>query len=129
MLSDFPFSFQNLIQLLILLRKIHPSDITSPIFVLLDVVSMYTPLDTKNSNLKNHVSKGILFVYDTHNTRNLLYYDVDTHIIKLSSHVRFDEVMNDLPIEDTPLNVQHIQRVDDGQPPPMITYTYCDYPG
>ena len=35
---------------------------------------------------------------------------------KLASHVWFDEGMNDLPMEDTPLNVQHLQRVDNGQP-------------
>ena len=46
----------------------------------------------------------------------MLYYDFDTHIINLASRVIFDYVINDLPMADTPLNFQHIQRVDNGQP-------------
>ena len=48
----------------------------------------------------------------------MLSYDVYNHIIKLASHVLFDEDMNDLPMADTPLNVQNLQRVDNGQPLP-----------
>ena len=66
--------------------------------------------------LKNFLSKVIFLGYNPHTTRNVLYYDVDNQIIKLASHVRFDEVMNDLTMVDNPLNVQHIQRVDNGQP-------------
>ena len=48
----------------------------------------------------------------------MLYYDFDTHIINLASRVIFDYVINDLPMADTPLNVQHIQVVHNRQPHP-----------
>ena len=50
---------------------------------------MWTPVNWK-SKLKNHVSKVILLRYDTHTTQNVLYCDVDTHRIKLTSRVWFD---------------------------------------
>ena len=72
-------------------------------------VYMWPPLNLK-SKLKNHVSKVILLRYDTHTTQNVLYYDVDTHIIKLSSRVWFEEGIHYLPMTDTPLKGQHLQR-------------------
>ena len=50
MLSKFKIHFQKLIQLLLRLRKINPSDITSTTFGPLDVVSMCEPLETENSS-------------------------------------------------------------------------------
>ena len=67
---------------------------------------------------KNHLSKGIFLDCDPHTTQNVLYYDVNTHIIKLDSRVLYDEGMSNLPISDTSLNVQHLQIVDNGQPLP-----------
>ena len=69
----------------------------------------------RKAKLKNHVSKRILLGYYPHTNRNVLYCDVDKHIIKLASCVWFDEGINDLPIVDTNLNVQHLQRVDNEQ--------------
>ena len=65
--------------------------------------------------MRTNISKGISLGYDIHTNRNLLYYDVDTYRIKLVSHVEFDEGMNDFPMANTPTNVQHLQRVDNGQ--------------
>ena len=44
-----------------------------------------------------------------------LWFDVGTKRVKIATHVRFDEGMNDLPFESIPPNVQHLQRVDDGK--------------
>ena len=97
-----------------------PNQITSPIekaiYNLEKLSSPWTfgffvyarPPGKKKFKLKNHVYKGIFLGYDPHTTQNMLYYDVDTHIIKLASHVQFDEVMNDFPMTDTPLNFQHL---------------------
>ena len=58
---------------------------------------------------------------------NVLYYDVDIHRIKLASHARFDQGMNDFPMTDNPLNFQHLQTVNNGKlfpeehPPPPLT--------
>ena len=68
--------------------------------------------------MKNYVSKGILLGNDPHTTRSLIYYRVDTYRIKLASYVQFDEGMNDLFMEDTPLNVQHLHRVNNVKPLP-----------
>ena len=73
------------------------------------------PPGKRKAKFKDHLSKVIFFGYDPHTTLNVLYYDVDSHRIKLASHVRFDEAMNYLPMADTPLNVQHLQRVNNGQ--------------
>ena len=35
--------------------------------------------------------------------------------VKMASHVRFDEGMNDLPIDAIPPNVQHLQRSEFGK--------------
>ena len=45
------------------------------------------PTGKRKPKLKNHVSKGIFLGYYPHTTQNVLYYDVDTHRIKLDSHV------------------------------------------
>ena len=41
------------------------------------------------AKLNNHISKRIFLGYGPHTNLNVLYYDVDTHRIKLASHVRF----------------------------------------
>ena len=45
----------------------------------------------------------------------MLYYDVDTHRIKLASHVRFYKGINNLLMAYTPLNFQHLQIIDNVQ--------------
>jgi len=63
--------------------------------------------------------KGIFLGFARHTTRNMLWYDVLTTRVKLASHARFDEGMNDLPLADIPPNVQHLQRAEDDAPLPM----------
>jgi hypothetical protein len=48
------------------------------------------------------------------NAKNILWYDVETGKVKIAKHARFDEGLNDLPFEEIPPNVQHIQRVQAG---------------
>ena len=122
----FPYALYHAIQLSNYFPE--PNTITSTIdkstskrdnlyFLQTFVCSFYVrPLGNRKLKFKNHVSKVILLGYYPHNTRNVLCNDVHTHRIKLAPHVRFDEGMNELPMPDTPLNVQHIQRVDNGQP-------------
>ena len=57
-------------------------------------------------------------LYDLRTTKNVLYYDVDTHIIKLASRVWFDDGMSKLPMADNTLNFQYLHRVDNVQPLP-----------
>ena len=66
------------------------------------------PLGNIKSKFKNHASKWIFLGYDPNTTQNVIYCDVDTHRIKLASHVRFDEGMNKFPMVDATLNFQHL---------------------
>ena len=68
--------------------------------------------------MNKNLSKVIFLGYDPHTTRNVLYYDIDTHIIILYPHVIFDYGMNDLTMADSHLYVQLLQRVNNGQPLP-----------
>ena len=54
--------------------------------------------------------------YVPHTTRNILWYDLETTRIKIATHARFDEGMNDLPVVDMPPNVRHLVCADDGEP-------------
>ena len=46
-------------------------------------------------------------------SRNILWYDVDTHKFKIATHAWFDEGFNDLPMDQVPLNGQHLMRTDE----------------
>ena len=48
-----------------------------------------------------------------------MYYDVNSQDIKYATHLRYDEGMNDLPFEEIPPNVQHLQRKEDGNRLPL----------
>jgi hypothetical protein len=48
-------------------------------------------------------------------TKNILWCDLDTGKVKITKHARFDEGVNDCPFEDIPPNVQHLQRVQEGE--------------
>ena len=65
--------------------------------------------------------KGIFLGYVPYTTRNILWYDVETHRVKIATHARFDEGFNDLPFSDVPPNGQHLMRTDDGTPLPAET--------
>jgi len=39
-------------------------------------------------------------------------------VVKIAKHVRFDEGMHDLPPDLVPPNVVHLQRTQNGEPPP-----------
>ena len=82
------------------------------------------PAKGRNAKYKNNSRKGIMLGYSRKTVRNVLWYDLETNQVKLGSHVRFDEGMNDLPIENIPPNVQQLQRSDDGiRPDPEILQT------
>ena len=66
--------------------------------------------------------KGIFLGFLPNTTRNIVWYDVETEKVKIAKHARFDEGMNDLPTDQIPPNVIHLQRTQDGQPfPPEPT--------
>ena len=74
------------------------------------------PVGGRSSKYKTNSRKGTFLGYTPHTTRNIIWYDGETDRIKIASHARFDEGMNDLPISEIPPNVQQLQRSNDGNP-------------
>ena len=72
------------------------------------------PPQGRTSKFRNNSRKGILLGYTRGTVRNILWYDLETSRVKIASHARFDEGMNDLHLEAIPPNVQQLQRSDDG---------------
>jgi hypothetical protein len=68
--------------------------------------------------LQPNSRKGIFLGILPNTTKNILWYDVDTGRIKIAKHVRFDKGLNDLPMGAIPPNVQHLQRIQSGDPFP-----------
>ena len=79
------------------------------------------PPQRRSAKFKKHSIKGIFLGYLPNTTKNILWFDPNTQRVKIAKHARFDEGMNDLPFEDIPPNVQHLQRIQMGQPIPADT--------
>ena len=73
------------------------------------------PPGRRSAKFKSNSRKGIFLGYVPNTTKNILWYDPETNTTKIAKHARFDEGMNDLPPEDVPPNIQHLQRIQDGQ--------------
>ena len=68
----------------------------------------------RDGKFVSDATKGIFLGYIPNTTKNVVWYDPERETIKLASHVRYDEGMNDLPINEIPPNVQHLQRSEFG---------------
>ena len=79
------------------------------------------PSGRRSAKFRNNSRKGIFLGFLPNTTKNIVWYDEDTHRIKLAKHARFDEGMNDLPFSDTPPNVQHLMRSNNGAEFPAET--------
>lgn len=77
------------------------------------------PPGGRKSKLKPNARKGIFLGFIPNTTRNIIWFDEETHKIKSASHARFDEGMNDLPLTSLPPNVVHLQRTNDNIKIPM----------
>jgi hypothetical protein len=73
------------------------------------------PHGKRQGKLTNHACKRIFLGYLPATMKNILWYNVKTHRIKISYHTLFDKGMNDLPHSQIPPNIQHLQRVRNGQ--------------
>jgi len=62
--------------------------------------------------------KGIFLGFIPNTDKNVIWYDTETHVVKIAKHVRFDEGMNNLPPALVPLNGVHLQRMQNGEPLP-----------
>lgn len=47
--------------------------------------------------------------------KNILWYDTETHVVKIAKDARFDKGMNDLPPDLVSPNVVHLQRTQNGE--------------
>ena len=67
------------------------------------------------AQFRNNTCKGIFLGFLPHTTRVAMYYNVNSHLVKFATHLRYDKGMNDLPIDSIPPNVQHLLRKEDGK--------------
>jgi len=63
--------------------------------------------------------KGIFLGFIPNTDKNIIWYDTETHVVKIAKHVRFDEGMNNLPPNLVPPNVVHLQCTQNGEPLPV----------
>ena len=73
------------------------------------------PPGNRTAKLKPSSRKGIFLGFVPGTTRNIVWYDPGTERVKIAKHARFDEGMNDLPMDAIPPNVTHLQRVQLGE--------------
>ena len=66
---------------------------------------------------KTQSRKGVFLGYMPGTTQNIIWLDDETKRIKYATHARFDEGMNDVPINKIPPNVQLLQRSEYGKRP------------
>lgn len=69
----------------------------------------------KKARFKSNARKGIFLGFLPHTTKIVMYYGVNSQEIKYATHLRCEKGMNDLPFEEIPLSVQHLQRKEDGK--------------
>ena len=83
----------------------------SDLLVLLDDVNVINFMLTPE--------KGIFLGFLPNTTRNIEYYDKETHWVKSASNFRFNEGFNNLPLNELNPNVISLSRANDGEPLPI----------
>ena len=73
------------------------------------------PPGIQSKRFKDNNRQGIFLDYVPHTDRLFTWYDKGTHQAKIATHAKLDEGFNNLPIDNLPLNCQHIFRLN-GQP-------------
>ena len=73
----------------------------------------------KRGKLHADSQKGIFLGFRPITTRNIEYYDEETHQVKIASNFRFDEGFNNLPLSELNPNDISLSRSNDGNPLPM----------
>lgn len=68
------------------------------------------PPGNRKAKFRISSKKGLFLGFMPNTTTNILWYDPETNRVKIAKHARFDEGMNDLPLEEVPPNVVHLQR-------------------
>ncbi|KAG7369949.1 GAG-pre-integrase domain containing protein [Nitzschia inconspicua] len=140
--------FQKLLRLSGLSRFLHNTHLTAPTNMsttgkLEDFAALRTfgcrvwvrPTTKRPGKYVVHSRKGIFLGYLPDTTKNIVWYDIETQVVKIAKHAQFDEGMNDLPIESIPPNVQYLLRSLDGQRFPsessnttLDSFTFTDQP-
>ena len=123
-----PFAFHHYLRLYNALP--HAGDVASPLELTTgekdDLTHFRTfgcrvwvrPPGRRRAKLRPNSRKGIFLGYIPNTTANIVWFDEATQRIKIAKHARFDEGLNDLPINEVPPNVQHLMRSEFGQPIP-----------
>ena len=73
------------------------------------------PPGHRSAKFRHNTRKGIFLGFLPNTTRNIMCCDPETNEVKVATRARFDEGMNDLPADQAPPNVQHLQRSQFGE--------------
>ena len=79
------------------------------------------PPGRRPAKLVPNSRKGIFLGFLPNTTKNIIWFDPETQRVKIAKHARFDEGMNDLPMDSATPNVDHLQRTQHGEPFPAET--------
>lgn len=70
--------------------------------------------------IRDAARKGIFLGFIPHTDRQILFWDCESHRVKVAIHCKFDEGMNDFPSDQLPLGFQQLTRVNSDE------YLPCD---
>mmetsp|Transcript_17708 Transcript_17708/g.26862 ORF Transcript_17708/g.26862 Transcript_17708/m.26862 type:complete len:200 (-) Transcript_17708:2195-2794(-) len=73
------------------------------------------PPGRRKAKFRINSRKGVFLGFLRNTTKNILWYDAETSKTKIATHARFEEGMNDLPIDCIPPNVVHLQQMQLGE--------------
>ena len=66
------------------------------------------PSTNRSAKFKNNSRKGIFLGFVPNATRNILWFDVNAEMVKIAKHAKFDEGMNDIPLDQLPPNAMQL---------------------
>ena len=92
--------------------------ITSVTYKFLGVEFGLDQLDYKRNISKMMYGKESFLDYVPHTERLIMYYNCESEQVKITSHCKFDEGFNDLPIKSVPLGFQQLVHVNQDEPIP-----------
>ena len=83
------------------------------------------PPGDRDTNFRSNSRKGLFLGFLPDTTKNIFYYDQESNCIKKTSHFRFNEGFNDLPLQQQPPNVAHLLNSNNGVEFSIDPPEYC----
>ena len=72
------------------------------------------PSTSRSAKFQNDSQKGMFLGFAPNTTQNIPWFNVDTERVKIAKHTKFDEGMNDIPLDQLPPNAMQPQHLESG---------------